>query len=180
MLLRQSKNTFIRFIGDKGYITNQMTRHDRNYNETGADFLREISRQPQEIEDIVNRLQLLYGDSVGREELKADFMEFVEDLDKHMFLVSGNTPEELDAKDLDFSYSMENPKTLVDDFTQVTEKHIDENTQDYMLETTQRKPRLNALQFELTSRCNERCIHCSYPTAKRILVEICQQKRSCL
>ena len=167
MLVRQSKNTFIRFIGDKGYITNQMTRHDRNYNETGADFLREISRQPQEIEDVVNRLQLLYGDSVGREELKADFMEFVEDLDKHMFLVSGNTPEELDAKDLDFSYSMENPKTLVDDFTQVTEKHIDENTQDYMLETTQRKPRLNALQFELTSRCNERCIHCYIPNSKK-------------
>ena len=106
MLVRQSKNTFIRFIGDKGYITNQMTRHDRNYNETGADFLREISRLPQKIEDIVNRLQLLYGDSVGREELKADFIEFVEDLDKHMFLVSGNTPDELDAKDLDFSYSM--------------------------------------------------------------------------
>ena len=115
----------------------------------------------------MNRLQLLYGDSVGREELKADFMEFVEDLDKHMFLVSGNTPEELDAKDLDFSYSMENPKTLVDDFTQVTEKHIDENTQDYMLETTQRKPRLNALQFELTSRCNERCIHCYIPNSKK-------------
>ena len=167
MLVRQSKNTFIRFIGDKGYITNQMTRHDRNYNETGADFLREISRLPQKIEDIVNRLQLLYGDSVGREELKADFIEFVEDLDKHMFLVSGNTPDELDAKDLDFSYSMENPKTLVDDFTQVTGKYVGENTQDYMLEATQRKPRLNALQFELTSRCNERCIHCYIPNSKK-------------
>ena len=152
MLVRQSKNTFIRFIGEKGYITNQMTRHDRNYNETGADFLREISRQPQDVEDIVNRLQILYGNSIGHEELKADFMDFVQDLDKHLFIVSGDTLEELDAKDLDFSYSMENPKTLVDDFTQITEQHVGENTQDYMLEATQRKPRLNAIQFELTSR----------------------------
>ena len=38
MIVRQTKNTFIRFIGEKGYIINQMTRHDRNYNETGADF----------------------------------------------------------------------------------------------------------------------------------------------
>lgn len=167
MLVRQSKNTFIRFIGEKGYITNQMTRHDRNYNETEADFLREINRQPQDVEDIVDRLLLLYGDSVSREELKADFMEFVEDLDKHMFLVCGNTPEELDAKDLDFSYSMENPKTLVDDFTQITEQHVGENTQDYMLEAAQRKPRLNGLQFELTSRCNERCIHCYIPNGKK-------------
>lgn len=167
MLVRQSKNTFIRFIGEKGYITNQMTRHDRNYNETGADFLREINRQPQDVENIVDRLLLLYGDSVSREELKADFMEFVEDLDKHMFLVCGNTSEELDAKDLDFSYSMENPKTLVDDFTQITEQHVGENTQDYMLEAAQRKPRLNGLQFELTSRCNERCIHCYIPNGKK-------------
>lgn len=167
MLVRQSKNTFIRFIGEKGYITNQMTRHDRNYNETGADFLREISRQPQDVEDIVNRLQILYGNSIGHEELKADFMDFVQDLDKHLFIVSGDTLEELDAKDLDFSYSMENPKTLVDDFTQITEQHVGENTQDYMLEATQRKPRLNAIQFELTSRCNERCIHCYIPNAKK-------------
>ena len=167
MIVRQTKNTFIRFIGEKGYIINQMTRHDRNYNETGADFLREISREPQDVEEIVDRLARLYGESVSREELKADFVEFVEDLDKHMFLVSGETVDELNAKDLDFSYSMENPKTLVSDFTQITEQHIGENTQDYMLEATQRKPRLNALQFELTSRCNERCIHCYIPNGKK-------------
>ena len=52
MLVRQAKNTFIRFFEDKGYITNQMTRHDRLYNETGADFLKEISRKPKDIEAI--------------------------------------------------------------------------------------------------------------------------------
>lgn len=167
MLVRQTKNTFIRFIGEMGYITNQMTRHDRTYNETGADFLKEISRQPQEVDDIIVRLRKVYNDSVSTEELRADFIEFIKDLDEHLFLVVGETPEELDEKDLNFSYSMENPKTLVYDYTQETKQKVDVCTQDYMLEATQREPHLNGLQFELTSRCNERCIHCYIPNPKK-------------
>ncbi len=167
MLLRQTKNTFIRFIGESGYIINQMTRHDRTYNETGADFLREISRKPQELEDIVARLQNLYGDSIPCDKLRKKFTDFVTDLADHLFLVTGETKEELNKKDLDFSYSMENPKTLVDDFSQFTKQQPKQYTQDFMLEATQRKPRLNGLQFELTSRCNERCIHCYIPNQKK-------------
>ena len=69
MLLRQTKNTFIRFIDQFGYITNQMTRHDRTYNETGADFLRQISRKPKTIAECVAHLQVEYGDSVSPEPL---------------------------------------------------------------------------------------------------------------
>ena len=167
MLVRQTKNTFIRFIDDCGYITNQMTRHDRTYNETGADFLKEISREPQDVNDIVGRLCKLYGSSVSVDDLRNDFVDFITDLAEHFFLVIGDTAQELDKKDLDFSYSMENPKTLVDDFTQETKQKVNQFTQDFMLESAQRKPRLNGLQFELTSRCNERCIHCYIPNPKK-------------
>ena len=85
MLVRQSKNTFIRFIEEKGYITNQMTRHDRSYNETGADFLKEISRQPQDVEDIVARLSHVYDSSVSIDELRSDFGDFINDLAEHLF-----------------------------------------------------------------------------------------------
>ena len=67
MLVRQSKNTFVRFDDNYVYIMNQMLRHDRIYNETGADFLKEISRKPQDIEEIVLRLHQLYGNSVSLE-----------------------------------------------------------------------------------------------------------------
>lgn len=167
MLVRQGKNTFIRSYYGKGYISNQLTRFDRIYNETGADFLKEISRIPQNVEDIINRLQTLYGDSVTREDLKAEFISFIDELVEKKFLVVGETIEELDSRDLDFSYAMENPKTKVIDFTQHSNKVLDENTQNMMLEATQRKPRLNGIQFELTSRCNERCIHCYIPNAKK-------------
>lgn len=167
MLVRQSKNTFIRHHDDECYITNQMTRHDRTYNETGSDFLKEISRVPKDVDEIVNHLLELYGNSVGKEELQSDFNDFVKDLSDHLFLVVGNTPEELDAKDVGFSYSMKNPKTLVDNYTQETAQKVKETTLEHNLESAQRKPRLSSLQFELTSRCNERCIHCYIPNSKK-------------
>ena len=167
MLVRQSKNTFIRSYFGKGYISNQMTRFDRIYNETGADFLNEITRNPQSIDDIIQRLQTLYGDSVTPETLKSEFNSFVAELVRTKFLVVGETAEELDENDFDFSYAMESPKTMVNDFTQRTNEVLDENTQNMMLEATQRMPRLNGIQFELTSRCNERCIHCYIPNAKK-------------
>lgn len=167
MLVRQCKNTFIRSYFGKGYISNQLTRFDRIYNETGADFLNEISRVPQSVDDIIDRLQALYGDSVTREVLMSEFLAFVDELVQTNFLVKGDTIEELDAKDMDFSYSMENPKTIVNDFTQRSKEVLDKNTQNMMLEATLRQPRLNGIQFELTSRCNERCIHCYIPNSKK-------------
>ena len=167
MLVRQSKNTFVRFDDDYVYIVNQMLRHDRIYNETGADFLKEISRKPQDIEEIVLRLHQLFGNSVSLEKLRSDFLDFVEDLAEHQFLVLGETEEELNAKDVDFSYNMEYPKTLVDDFSQETKQRVKECTQDFNLEHAQKKPKLNCIQIEVTGRCNERCIHCYIPNAKK-------------
>lgn len=160
MLIRLSKNTFTRFFLDKGYLTNQLTRFDRVYNDIGADFLREISRAPQDVVDIVKRLKQLYGDSITLDELTGEFMRFVNDLIYTKFVIAGNTVEELDSNDLSFSYTMDNPKTMVRNFTQETKDIVDENTQNLMLEATHRVPRLNSIQFELTGRCNERCIHC--------------------
>ena len=78
MLLRQTKNTFIRCTEDYGYITNQLLRHDRTYDEYGADLLKQISREPQSVDDIVDRLLKVYKD-VDRQTLYNDFMEFVTD-----------------------------------------------------------------------------------------------------
>lgn len=166
MLLKQSKNSFIRTTERYGYITNQLTRHDRSYDSFGADLLREISREPQEVDDIVNRLLKIYQ-GVDFDTLKADFMEFAQSLANDHFIVLGETPEELDANDLTFSYSMGNPKTLARDFYQVTEKPISENTQDFFLEEVQGRPLISKIQFELSSRCNERCIHCYIPNEKK-------------
>ena len=116
-------------------------------------FLKEISRNPQNIEDIIPRLKRLYGDSVPFDELLFDFTDFVEDLAKHQVLVLGETIAELDANDVDFSYGIDSPKTVVDDFSQETEQQVKECTQDFNLEHAQKKPILSGIQIEITSLC---------------------------
>ncbi len=166
MIIRQSKNTFIRTTKRYGYITNQLTRHDRCYDEFGADILREITREPQSINDIVSHLLTIY-DNVDFQTLKKDFMEFANSLAGDKFIVIGETPEELDAKDDDFTYAIDNPKTLTESYYQPTIEKVSENTQDFFLEEVQGRPLISSLQFELSSRCNERCIHCYIPNDKK-------------
>ena len=105
MLFKQSKNSFIRSTEKYGYVTNQLTQFDRVYNSTGADFLREVSREPRSIEDAVEHLLTIF-EGVSKEELTQDFQDFILDLSKHRFVIIGETIEELEAKDLDFFNSV--------------------------------------------------------------------------
>ncbi|MBQ9671724.1 MAG: radical SAM protein [Prevotella sp.] len=168
MLVRQSKNSFIRLYdnGKLGYINNQLTKYDRMYDENGAIFLSQISRTPKSINEILDELSKIYPD-VDRHLLTEDFLDFVTDLAEQLFLVIGHSVEELDEKDLSFSYSLQNPKTLTDYFPQKTKNKVNRDTEEYLLHHDQDKPRLGNLQFELTSRCNERCIHCYIPNGKK-------------
>lgn len=166
MLIRQSRNTFIRTTEKYGYVTNQLTRHDRIYDAIGADMLREISREPQEIDVIISRLLNIYED-VDYNRLKADFLEFANSLANDKFIVMGNSVEQLNQEDEDFTYAIDNPKTLKSDYSQQTKEIVSENTQDFFLEEVQGHPLISSLQFELSSRCNERCIHCYIPNEKK-------------
>ena len=166
MLVRQSKNSFIRCTDKYGYINDQLTRQDRVYDEIGALFLKQINRTPKDIDTIIASL-LQEFEEVPIDELKRDFLEFVDSLEKGRFIVTGETPEELDQKDLSFTYMIDNPYTLIEDYTQQTKECVSENTQDFFLEEVQGRPVISALQFELSSRCNERCIHCYIPNGKK-------------
>ncbi len=168
MFVRQSKNSYIRTTPHYGYITNQLTRHDRVYDESGAEFLNQISRIPKNVEDAVGDLLNVFKDVDG-ETLSRDFEDFIKDLADDGFVVIDESIEQLDLKDPDFTYSIDNPKTLRsdNDFYQQTAQKVSENTQDFFLEKVQGKPMISSLQLELSSRCNERCIHCYIPNEKK-------------
>lgn len=166
MLIAQSKNSFIRTTKRYGYITNQLTRHDRCYDDNGALWLKEITRTPQEVDAIIRRLLCEYEDA-DFDTLKADFMEFANSLAHDKFIVLGETIEELKKNDDDFTYTIDNPKTLTNNFYQTTDEIVGENTQDFFLEEAQGRPLISRIQFELSSRCNERCIHCYIPNEKK-------------
>ena len=166
MLIKQSKNSFIRCTEHYGYITNQLLRQDRVYDESGALFLRQISRIPKSIDEIVDHLMSLFED-VSKDELKKDFIDFIEDLANARFVVIANNELDLEKKDVDFSYSIVTPQSLIDDYSQETKENVPDNTQDFFLEEVQGRPLISSIQFELTSRCNERCVHCYIPNEKK-------------
>lgn len=166
MLVKQSKNSFIRCTDNYGYITNQLTRYDRVYNDSGAEFLRQLSHAPKDIKSMLLSLEEVYGQE-AMDLVEKDFLDFIQELEGLKFIVIGDTPEELEEKDTMFTYNMENPKTLCDSFYQPSKQNIVENTQDFFLEEVQGRPMISSLQFELSSRCNERCIHCYIPNEKK-------------
>jgi radical SAM protein with 4Fe4S-binding SPASM domain len=166
MLYRQKFDTFIRIYDDAGYITNKSNYGDRVTDKSGAVFLKALSRKPRELSELVTEITGAYINAdtvvVGR-----DVKDFYRLLEEDGFIVSGETPEELERKDIRFSYSELTPKTIRKDFTPNAFR-ADTDTQDYLANHFKHKPHLTQFQIELTSRCNERCVHCYIPHESKI------------
>jgi radical SAM protein with 4Fe4S-binding SPASM domain len=166
MLYRQRFDTFIRIYDDVGHITNQSSFSDQVTDSSGAVFLKTLSRQPREFGEMASEISSAYKDA-DISIVEKDAAEFFALLEKDGFVVSGETPEELGRKDKRFSYSELLPKTMREDFTP-KEFRADSDTQDYLADHFKNNPYLTQFQVELTSRCNERCIHCYIPHGNKI------------
>ena len=161
MLYRQKKDTYIRNYDGVGYITSTGIFNDRVVNESGTVFLTTLSRKAQSIDELAEKIFPAFK-GVDKETIKADAREFYDTLVADGFLVCGETEAELDAKDVGFTYKSFEPKTIKKDFTPAI-KRADADTQTFLEEHFNGKPHLTSFQIELTSRCNERCVHCYIP-----------------
>jgi radical SAM protein with 4Fe4S-binding SPASM domain len=166
MLFRQKFDTFIRVYGDIGYITNSGDFSDRVVSQSGAVFLSVLSREPQQLSELVNKIAEQFVD-VNAEMIYVDVKEFYDMLEVDGFLVSGETSEECDRKDVRFSYKSLTPKTIKKDFSPIILR-AEKSTQEFLEAHFKDKPKLTSLQIELTSKCNERCIHCYIPHENKL------------
>ena len=160
MLFRQKFDTFIRRFDDIGYIVNQGSLNDRVVDASGAVFLEALSREPKSLTKIAVEIASAFQSTPS--DFENDILEFYKILEEDGFIVSGETTAELDRKDTRFSYNSTDPKTARRDFTP-TIFRTQENTQTYLSSHFKNQPQLISLQIELTSRCNERCVHCYIP-----------------
>lgn len=161
MLYRQKFNTFIRNYDGLGYITSTGIFNDRVVNESGAVFLCALSREPQSLEQLAEKIVPQFV-GVSKERIVTDAQKFYDQLVDDGFLVKGESAAECDANDDRFSYKSFNPKTIREDFTPTIQR-ADTDTQTYLEKHFKDKPHLASFQIELTSRCNERCVHCYIP-----------------
>ena len=166
MLYRQKFDTFIRIYNNGndnalGYITNKSDFSDRVVDTSGAMFLKAISRKPKALGELCEEIAKNFV-NVSPSDLTSDVSDFYAILEEDGFIVSGETEVEMNRKDTRFSYSVLEPKTLKADFSPVIQR-ADKDSQEYLNEHFKDHPRLMSFQIELTSRCNERCIHCYIP-----------------
>lgn len=153
--VRLNKRSYTRMYENIGYIFNELSHADVVFDECGAVFLSEIGREPKSIQSAATTIASRFVDG-NQEEIENDFREFVSELERGGFVITGQTISELDEKEPIFSYSnVASPNVSLESLdesyalsSEVLKKHF------------WKHPRLFAVQIELTSFCNLNCIHC--------------------
>jgi radical SAM protein with 4Fe4S-binding SPASM domain len=167
MLYRQMFDTFIRIYDDVGYIVNKSNFIDRVTDSAGAIFLKALSRSPKSLETITNEIKNSFIDA-NESMIRHDIINFYIMLEEDGFIISGNTIEELNQKDKRFSYNALEPKTIKNNF-EPSILRAKKDTKEFFNEHFKDKPHLVSFQIELTSRCNEQCVHCYIPSENKKL-----------
>lgn len=158
MLYRLKAETFIRVYDDIGYIVNKGNFSDQVTDKIGAIFLKSLSRRAKSIDEIVREISNIFIDA-DITEIKSDVESFMKNLEYDGFIVSGETIQELDSKDTPFSYSNINNNAITNEY----ELRSCVSSQKFLENYFKENPKLMSFQIEITSKCNERCIHCYIP-----------------
>lgn len=177
MYVKKKANIIYRNYGDFGYITdNRNFRYelandteniigDKVVSESGAIFLSALSRIPQSIDAVVEKISKKFED-VDIQIIKNDAMEFYSALASDGFIVLGETVEECNEKEERFSYKKsKSPKQNQKCFFH---KNINNSTQEFLDKYFSGEPQLTSIHIEITSQCNERCVHCYIPHEDKV------------
>jgi len=160
MLLRLSKNAFVRQYGGFTYILGRIISFDQMFH-NAEPFFRWLTRTPVEKVQIVKNICDLFVDA-DEAEIAADFDGFLAPLLSAKVVLEGATPEELDAQEEDFSYDVADPKTA-HDMKAVSHAEADFMPQSVLGKYFEEHPTLMRLQLDITQACTERCLHCYIP-----------------
>lgn len=133
--------------------------HELIVSESGKNIISCLEYTPLSIYSIVNKLLLIYSDATYTE-LYDDVLDFLSDLASNNFIVCYD--EEKNSKNIDFLFNYEN----------TNEKHIVVNstTNDFFYKYLKGKKYLKSVLIELTTICNERCVHCYIPHEQKNII----------
>ena len=161
MFYQLRKDSYVRKIDDYGYIKSSGINNDLVFDASGREFLLALSRTPQSIGDLSRKIASSFVDTTA-DDIQEDVAEFFDILVEDGYVVRGETFDECSKNNIGFSYSDIKQISFEEDYTP---KNIraSEDTQVVFDNYFKNHPYLSTFQFELTSRCNERCLHCYIP-----------------
>lgn len=141
--------------GDKGDVVG-----DKIVSQSGTIFLSALGEIPQTLDDIAVKIITQFVD-VDVETIKSDAIEFFYHLEQDGFVVSGLTPQECNEKDSGFSYNISKSRgKVIKSPEKITQEFLDEYFKD--------EPQLTNVHIEISSSCNERCLHCYIPHENKV------------
>lgn len=147
---------YYRKYDEIGYIVRPIVEIEEVVNDTAAIFLETLSYTPKHIDEIVSELGDIF-DEIDISEIKKDVMCFFDQLVNDGFLNSDNDIDSF--KNTGFEYSTLEGKVSNKNFSIRNEETSSVFLEGYFREN----PHLNTFHIELTSKCNERCVHCYIP-----------------
>jgi radical SAM protein with 4Fe4S-binding SPASM domain len=178
MFFKKKSNVIFRNYNSFGYITdnrnfgykkinnNEIYIGDKIISESGAVFFSVLDRKPQTLDELAKKINKQFID-VDIRTIMNDAREFYCILEQDGFIVSGETLQECEGKDTKFSYKILEQEIIKKDFSP-TIMHPEKSTQDFLEEYFKGKTQLTNLHIEITSKCNERCVHCYIPHENKI------------
>lgn len=178
MFFKQKANILFRNYESFGYITDnrnfgyKQTDDDKNdigdkiLSESGAVFFSVLSKKPQTLDDLAKKINNMFT-NVDIKTIKDDARDLYFMLEQDGFVVSGETMQECEKKDTKFSYKILEPEKIKIDYSP-TIIHPEKSTQEFLEEYFKDKPQLTNLHIEITSKCNERCVHCYIPHENKV------------
>ncbi|MBP1559792.1 MAG: radical SAM protein [Oscillospiraceae bacterium] len=171
MFFKRKSNVIYRNYDSFGYITDnrnfgyKLADDDGNdigdkiISQSGSIFFSVLDEKPQTLDCLAQKIKMKF-ENVDIEIIKNDAMEFYSLLESEGFVASGLTAKECDEKDFAFSYK--NAK-INNNSNCSAINNFKKSTQEFFDEYFNSKPQLTNLHIEITSKCNERCIHCYIP-----------------
>lgn len=138
---------------------------DKIVSESGVIFLMALEQKPQALSDIIKKISVKFN-NINDDAIMNDAIEFYRILEQDGFIVSGITAHDCETKDVKFSYKNLKSSTIINDDGEKNNKF--KKTQDFLSEYFNDEPQLINLHIEITSKCNERCIHCYIPHDNKV------------
>lgn len=125
---------------------------------SGSIFYSVLSDTPQNIDTVLEKLSNLYP-NVSQNTILCDASDFYKSLSQKGFIYWGDESGYINMLNQRFSYSKKEPYEFY-----LEEKQVDQST---YLETFGGKYHLSRVHVDISSRCNENCVHCYIPKSKK-------------
>lgn len=175
MLLKLSKNAFVRQYGEFSYVLERVKCFDQMFKDAEV-FLRWITREPREKAEILGNICGVY-EGVDADEIAHDFEDFIAPLIDEKVILAGETEDELVQQEISFSYDVERPKTMDTHYIRPEEIPEGPIPQDVLERHFAEHPTIFDLQIDITQACTERCVHCYIPEYNPVFLPLAQIKK---